>query len=124
MMAYLMSFQTAQDEILVELAATNPIWLDYVAALGPAAILIAALVAAGIGWANIRDRSAADQKSDWWNKAHWAIDHATSEDRYRKELGLGILERLAQSDLTGSDEAAILEIAWESVLPVRLPVEQ
>jgi hypothetical protein len=40
-----------------------------------------------------------------------------SEDPPRQEIGLGVLDSLAASDLAGPEEVAILEVAWARFLP-------
>lgn len=72
--------------------------------------LIAALIAAGIAVATLRQRSNADRKAEWWRRAQWALDTSYSDDPERSQLGLDVIADLAQS-APGADEARIIQIA-------------
>ncbi|UWX95693.1 hypothetical protein N2K95_08230 [Arthrobacter zhaoxinii] len=87
-------------------------WWEIVAALGPLAVLLAGALTFFIGWKTLEQRRKADQRSEWWTRAQWAIEASLSEDPRRQETGLGVLDLLAQSDLAGAEEAAIISIAW------------
>ena len=87
-------------------------WWDIVAALGPLAVLLAGALTFFVGWKTLEQRRKADQRSEWWARAEWAIEASLSDDPRRQETGLGVLDLLAQSDLAGAEEAAIISIAW------------
>lgn len=87
-------------------------WWEIVAALGPLAVLLAGALTFFIGWKTLEQRRKADQRSEWWTRAQWAIEASLSDDPRRQETGLGVLDLLAQSDLAGTEEAAIISIAW------------
>ena len=87
-------------------------WWEVVAALGPLAVLLAGALTFFIGWKTLEQRRKADQRSEWWARAQWAIEASLSDDPRRQETGLGVLDLLAQSDLAGAEEAAIISIAW------------
>ncbi|MDM7989215.1 hypothetical protein [Arthrobacter sp. zg-Y877] len=87
-------------------------WWDIVAALGPLAVLLAGTLTFIVGWKTLEQRRNADQRSEWWTRAQWAIEASLSDDPRRQETGLGVLDLLAQSDLAGAEEAAIISIAW------------
>ncbi|MCC9145345.1 MULTISPECIES: hypothetical protein [unclassified Arthrobacter] len=87
-------------------------WWDIVAALGPLAVLLAGALTFFVGWKTLEQRRKADQRSEWWTRAQWAIEASLSDDPRRQETGLGVLDLLAQSDLAGAEEAAIISIAW------------
>ena len=87
-------------------------WWEIVAALGPLAVLLAGALTFFIGWKTLEQRRKADQRSEWWARAQWAIEASLSDDPRRQETGLGVLDLLAQSDLAGAEEAAIISIAW------------
>ncbi|MBP3036263.1 hypothetical protein J2M53_08355 [Arthrobacter sp. zg-ZUI100] len=87
-------------------------WWEVLGALGPLAVLMAAVLTFIIGWKTLNQRRRADQRSEWWNRAQWAIEASMSDDPRRQETGLGVLDLLAQSDLAGEEETAIISIAW------------
>lgn len=102
-------------------------WWEILGALGPLAVLAAAVLTFIIGWktldqrrradaAALEQRREADRRSEWWARAQWAIDASLSEDPHRQETGLGVLNLLAQSDLAGEEEAAIISIASDEPL--------
>ena len=87
-------------------------WWEILGALGPLAVLLAAVLTFVVGWKTLEQRRKADQRSEWWTRAQWAIEASWSEDPRRQETGLGVLDLLAQSDLAGTEETAIISIAW------------
>lgn len=104
-------------------------WWEVLSALGPLAVLTAALLTFALGWktlnqrrradaAALAQRREADQRSEWWARAQWAIESSLSEDPRRQETGLGVLNLLAQSELAGEEEIAIISIAWAEPLGV------
>jgi hypothetical protein len=98
-------------------------WWDIVGSLGPVATLLAASVAALLAWRTLAQRRQADQRSQWWARTQWALDAAMSEDPARREVGLGVLELLASSDLAGDEEVEIISIAWAGPLADRWHVD-
>ncbi|RKR29794.1 hypothetical protein [Arthrobacter oryzae] len=112
-------------------------WWQNVALFSPAAVLLAALVAALINWRILRQRtladrnaleqkreadrkaleqkSAADSRAEWWRRAQWALERALSEDEASKALGLATLEVLARSELARKEELELFDIAWKTV---------
>ncbi len=95
----------------VAIASEPPQWWDIVGALGPLAILLAAGIAAIVGVLGLREKSNtdrlvltqqtnADNRSEWWRRAQWALDNAMSADLDRRALGIGILTVLAYSEST------------------------
>jgi hypothetical protein len=113
-------------------------WWQIVAALGPLAVLLGALLASLIGWRTLRQRTAADalalsqrreadtkalqQKTDsdsraeWWRRAQWAFEAAMNEKPEKQDVGLAILELLNTSKLAGPEEAQIIAEAWKPPL--------
>ncbi len=99
--------------------ATATTSLVVVQALGPLATLLAALVAGTIAWVAFRERRLADRRSEWWDRAQWALTAALSPDLATRELGLGVLGVLANSELAGREEAGILRVATLEELSAR-----
>ena len=102
-------------------------WWEVLAALGPLAVLIAAVIGAAVSLRTLKHRAAADtaalaqqreadNRSEWWNRTQWAVDGALSEDPRRAELGLGVMAVLADSGLAGPEELQILTAAWQDPL--------
>jgi hypothetical protein len=114
-------------------------WWQVLAALGPLAILIGAVLAAVISWWTLRQRTAADalalaqrreadtgslkqkteadSRAEWWRRTQWAIDSALSIDPDRAKVGLGLMEVLAET-APGAEELRIISVAWEDPLDV------
>lgn len=98
-------------------------WWDIVASLGPLATLAAASIAAVLAWRTLAQRRQADQRSQWWTRTQWALDAAMSDDADRREVGLGVLDLLARSDLAGQEEVEIISIGWAGPLSTRTDVD-
>ena len=107
--------------------AADTHWWEILSALGPLAVLAAALLTFALGWKTLNQRRRADaaalarrreadQRSEWWARAQWAIESSLSENPRRQETGLGVLNLLAQSELAGEEEVAIISIAWAEPL--------
>lgn len=90
-------------------------WWQILAALGPLAILLGALLAAFIGWNTLRQRTIADSRAEWWKRTQWALDQALAKDKDTKALGLATLAVLTRSELARKEELELLDIAWKSV---------
>lgn len=101
---------------------------DILAALGPLAIFVGALLATIISLRTLKqrrdaDRNALDQKqgsddrSEWWRRAQWALDHAVGGNPDAKTLGLVTLDKLARSKLASDEEIQLFDVAWEAVQP-------
>ena len=106
-------------------------WWQVLAALGPLAVLLAALIGAVISLHTLRQRAdadtaalaqkrEADNRSEWWNRTQWALDSSLSADPRRAELGLGVLAVLAESGLASPEELEIITVAWEDPLTLAL----
>jgi hypothetical protein len=118
-----MILQQATEPVDVVIVSNgHPQWWEIVASFGPMAVLLAAGITAWIGWKSLdqkaeADRAAleqkaeADERSQWWERAQWALDASLSDDPFRKEIGLGVLDLLARSKLAGEEEAALIKLA-------------
>lgn len=102
-------------------------WWQVLAALGPLAVLLAAVIGAVISLRTLTQRAAADtaalaqqreadNRSEWWIRTQWALDSSLSADPRRAELGLGILAVLAGSALASPEELEIITAAWADPL--------
>jgi hypothetical protein len=89
-------------------AADLPVWVDYVAALGPLIVLIGALVAAVLAW-------SATRRDRWWARTQWAVDHVLGDDADAQAVGLAVLEvqvRHARS----AEEAGVIGAVSDTLL--------
>ncbi|QOD06136.1 hypothetical protein [Pseudarthrobacter sp. BIM B-2242] len=100
----------------VTVVAPPPEWWQIVAALSPLAVLIGAVVAAIIGFRQIKQKREADNRAEWWKRTQWALDAVYSGDDRRGTVGLKVLTVLAESELAGKGELDVLEAAWENPL--------
>jgi hypothetical protein len=102
-------------------------WWEVLAALGPLAVLLAAAIGAAVSLRTLTQRAVADtaalaqqreadNRSEWWNRAQWALDSSLSGDPRRAELGLGVLAELADSGLASPEELRIIKVAWQDPL--------
>ncbi|MCB5274715.1 hypothetical protein BJG92_02252 [Arthrobacter sp. SO5] len=91
-------------------------WWQILAALGPLAVLLGALVAGVIGWRTLKQKAEADNRAEWWKRTHWALDAVYSGDTKRGTIGLKVLKVLGESELAGEGELAVLEAASERPL--------
>ena len=81
----------------------------YWAALATA---LGAAVAFVVGVITVRQKSKADRRAEWWRRAQWAIDHATSEREEGVETGLISMHHLIESTLaTNEDIRLVRELA-------------
>lgn len=91
-------------------------WWQILAALGPLAVLLGAVVAGVIGWRTLNQRAEADNRAEWWKRTQWALDAVYSGDKKRGTIGLKVLKVLGESELAGDGELAVLEAASEKPL--------
>ncbi|MDQ0822463.1 hypothetical protein QFZ79_000200 [Arthrobacter sp. V4I6] len=91
-------------------------WWQILAALGPLAVLLGAVVAAYVGWRTLKQKAEADNRAEWWKRTQWALDAVYSGDKKRGTIGLKVLKVLGESELAGDGELAVLEAASEKPL--------
>lgn len=91
-------------------------WWEVLAALGPLAVLLGAVIAGVVGWRTLQQKAVADNRSEWWKRAQWALDAVHSGDKVRGAVGLKVLKVLGESELAGTGELAVLEAATERPL--------
>jgi hypothetical protein len=103
--------QQVPDPVEVVVRSDGADGWEILASLGPLAILLAALIAAFIGWRSMQTQAEAHRRSQWWERAEWALDAAMSSNMDRRVIGLGVLALLAESNLAGEEEARILQVA-------------
>lgn len=96
-------------------------WWEILAGLSPVAVLLAAVLAFTVGLMTLRQRTRADRRSDWWDRAEWALDASMSDDPVRMATGLNVLSVLAESELASAEEIEILTAAWQEPLAEAAP---
>jgi hypothetical protein len=65
-----------------------------------------------VGVITVRQKSKADRRAEWWRRAQWAIDHATSDRDEAVEVGLISMTHLIESTLaTDEDIRLVRELA-------------
>lgn len=106
-----MMAQQVSDPVEVVVRNDAPDAWDVLASLGPLAILLAALIAAFIGWRSMQTQAEANRRAQWWERAEWALDASMAAHLDRRVVGLGVLALLAESSLAGEEEARILQVA-------------
>ena len=83
-------------------------WWQILAALGPLAVILGAVIAGVIGWRTLQQKAEADNRAEWWKRTQWALDAVHSGDRNRGAIGLRVLKVLGESELAGDGELAVL----------------
>jgi hypothetical protein len=79
---------------------------------GALATALGAAIAFVIGFITVRQKSKADSRAEWWRRAQWAIDHATSDREEVVEAGLISMTVLIESALaTDEDVRLVRELA-------------
>ncbi|WP_231497200.1 hypothetical protein [Arthrobacter sp. MA-N2] len=91
-------------------------WWQIVSALSPLAVLVAAIVAAVVGLLSLRQKARADNRSEWWRRAQWALDASRSRSRSEAGMGQKAIEILGQSELASREELELLKVGTEDAL--------
>ena len=91
-------------------------WWQILGALSPLAVLVAAIVAAIVGLLSLRQKARADDRSEWWRRAQWALDASLSRSRSEAEMGQKAIEILGHSELASREELALLKVGTEDDL--------
>jgi hypothetical protein len=75
---------------------------------GALATALGAAVALLVGVATVRQKSKADKRAEWWRRAQWAVDHATSERDATVEAGLISMTHLIESPLARDEDVRLV----------------
>ncbi|MCZ9884849.1 hypothetical protein [Arthrobacter sp. B2a2-09] len=102
--------------IPVTVVAPPPEWWQILGALSPLAVLVAAIVAATVALLSLRQKARADNRSEWWRRAQWALDASLSRSRSQAEMGQKAIEILGHSELASKEELALLKVGTEDEL--------
>ena len=117
---------------LENLAPAGPGWWTVVGAFTPVAALLAAAVAAVVGYRNLRQQQSAlalqwreheqtlaqnttsDARSEWWRRTQWALQAAASDNAAMYAFGTGMLDLLARSELADAHDKELLDAVWQA----------
>lgn len=100
------------DDPLVREFITSPAMAGLFALLG-------AIVAFAAAMLSSRASRRAAQRQEWWDRAQWALQLATSTDSRDRDLGLRALEVISL-DAT-PNEVAMIDAVTDSLLPAPPP---
>lgn len=102
--------------IPVTVAGAAPEWWQVLGALSPLAVLVAAIVAAVVGLLTLRQKARADDRSEWWRRAQWALDASLSRSPSEAEMGQKAIEILGRSELASREDLALLKVGTQDAL--------
>lgn len=74
------------------------------------------MVAAIVGLLSLRQKARADDRSEWWRRAQWALDASLSRSRSEAEMGQKAIEILGHSELASREELSLLKVGTEDAL--------
>lgn len=125
--------QEIADQVIEALNKLAPVDPEFsLVDLGPLAVFTAAAVAAFVGWRNLlhqqktlkasarsdarnlSQKRQADARSEWWKRTQWALEASSSDNTTMYAYGAGLLDLLAESDLAGPEDKALLDAVWET----------
>src|SRR5690242_16079945 len=75
---------------------------------GALATALAAAVAFMVGIVTVRQKSKADRRAEWWGRALWALDHATSDREEAVEAGLISMAHLIESTFATDEDIRLV----------------
>ena len=85
-------------------------------ALGPAATLLAAIIAGAIATGSLVQRTNADKRAEWWRRAQWALEQHLSDSEARRTIGYKTLTGLGDSRLATKDDLRLYAAAFDDAL--------
>jgi hypothetical protein len=106
----------------VDWVRNQPDWVVKAAALGPLATGFAAVVALLVGWATIVQKRRTDERDQWWKRAQWALDLASSEGEdgtaaLKHKVGQSAVAYLGrEGGLSTLDDLRFLQAAYPTTL--------
>lgn len=105
--------------VLVDVTASTralPEWVQWAGALGPAATLVAAVLAAVLALVTLRQRRRSDDKAEWWRRTQWALEQALGLEEERHAVGAAMLKLLSMSELAKPEDLDLHRAAWDALL--------
>ncbi|WP_269936486.1 hypothetical protein [Arthrobacter sp. HY1533] len=128
-------FSAMAGRVVAALPDVEPVvpgWWTVVGAFTPVVALAAAVVAAVVGYRNLRQqqaavaaqvaaheqtlaqKTAADARSEWWRRTEWALEAAASANPALYAYGTGMLGLLATSTLADDADKELLDAVWRN----------
>lgn len=102
------------------LAAGESGWRTALAVLTPLTAIIAAIVAAIVGWRNLKQQQDALDatvrsagRAEWWTRTQWALDASASANAVMSTYGATMLDLLAESKMAKDEDMALLDAVWK-----------
>ncbi|MEZ2390367.1 hypothetical protein AB6813_12620 [bacterium RCC_150] len=108
----------------VTVVAAPPEWWQVIGGLSPLAVLVTALVAAVIGLLTLRQKAQADNRSEWWHRAQWALDASMSANSSIAEMGQRAIAILGRSELATTEELRLLKVGTRNPLSAADPARR
>lgn len=114
------------------MARREPSWLTFVSAATSFGALTAVLVVFGLGTWSLNQQQKAlstgalggvtdlereggtHARSEWWERALWALEATASTSDARYTYGTAILGILAKSNSVSSEEKALFDVVWQA----------
>ena len=110
----------AASTLSAAVAPDGQSWYDVVTTVATLTAALGAIGAIIVGILTVRQRTAADARSQWWSRVQWAIELSFHADAARRTVGFDALALLARSPLAGPGDAAFLEgLALDALEAVR-----
>ncbi|MHA7142958.1 hypothetical protein ACX80T_15665 [Arthrobacter sp. Sr33] len=116
--------EATNEPIRIEMVDGGAEVWEILAAFGPTAIVLAALITFFVQRQSLKhqrdaleQKTKSDSEAEWWRRVQWAIDAALAEqDPKRQRIGLGMLNDAAMELDVGTAEQRILLIVTDIVL--------
>lgn len=106
-----MNIADASSRIDVVAHAEPAEWWQILVAFTPLAAILG--ITAVIVWYAVRGLASSgvagvENRSDWWDRAEWALDMALDDNPARRNVGLAVLEQLGSSNVIANEDAKIV----------------
>ncbi|MFL4479341.1 hypothetical protein ACIPUB_13820 [Paeniglutamicibacter sp. ORCA_105] len=100
------------------------IWasLQELSGIAPLGALLAVIVAYFSYRGTVRQKTLADNRNAWWNRAQWAIDAALSYGEQRRATGMAAIEQMQDSELATTADQALLAAMADAVVDETLDI--
>lgn len=100
------------------------IWasLQELSSIAPLGALLAVIVAYFSYRGTVRQKTLADNRNAWWNRAQWAIDAALSYGEQRRATGMAAIEQMQDSELATTADQALLAAMADAVVDQTLDI--
>ncbi|MGY1631878.1 hypothetical protein ACI784_09260 [Geodermatophilus sp. SYSU D01186] len=82
---------------------------------GALATAFGAAVALLVGVVTVLQKTQADRRAEWWNRAQWAVDHAVSTRDEEAEIGLISMTHLIESPAATDDDVRFMRDVAQNI---------